>query len=128
MEKLWNGESLRFYRIPFNTGDADRIRFVFLAFTQSYKVFPVKNFEEYAKLPDYDPEAGRFGWKFGPGFGPGFGGPGKDNDMSPDSVTVKKDESPELFDLIQVVKNSDPDRIKRLTAYYTMMTEGKERT
>lgn len=79
MEKLWNGESLRFYRIPFNTGDADRIRFVFLAFTQSYKVFPVKNFEEYAKLPDYDPEAGRFGWKFGPGFGPGFGGPGKDN-------------------------------------------------
>ena len=53
---------------------------------------------------------------------------GKTKDMSPDSVTVKKDESPELFDLIEVVKNSDADRIKRLTAYYTMMTEGKERT
>ena len=90
MEKLWNGESLRFYRIPFNTGDADRIRFVFLAFTEPYKVFPVKNFEEYAKLPDYDPEAGRFGgfggpgdgpW-FGQGFGPGFG-PGKDGAKEP---------------------------------------------
>lgn len=79
MEKLWNGESLRFYKIPFNTGDADRIRFVFLAFTQAYKVFPVKNFEEYAKLPDFDPEAGRAGRK---GFGPGngwYGGPGKDS-------------------------------------------------
>ena len=77
MEKLWNGESLRFYRIPFNTGDADRIRFVFLAFTQPYKVFPVKNFDEYAKLPDYNMRAGNFQGKFGPGFGPdnkrGFG-------------------------------------------------------
>ena len=95
MEKLWNGESLRFYRIPFNTGDADRIRFVFLAFTEPYKVFPVKNFEEYAKLPDYDP--GRAGWKFGPEFGPGFGpgngwfgGPGKDAKSGKDGVKDAK--------------------------------------
>ena len=67
MEKLWNGKSIRFYRIPFNTGDADRIRFVFVAFKQQYKIYPVKNFEEYSKLPDFNPENGndRFGRKFG---------------------------------------------------------------
>ena len=41
MEKMWNGSSIRFYRIPFNTGDADKIRFVFTAFQRPYKVFPV---------------------------------------------------------------------------------------
>jgi len=61
MEKVWNGSSIRFYRIPFNTQDADRIRFVFVAFQRPYKVFPVKNFEEYNFLPDFNPE-GNCGW------------------------------------------------------------------
>ena len=61
MEKAWNGSSIRFYRIPFNTGDADRIRFVFVAFQRPYKVFPVKNFEEYKSLEDFNPD-GNCGW------------------------------------------------------------------
>ena len=65
MEKVWNGSSIRFYRIPFNTGDADKIRFVFTAFQRPYKVFPVKNFEEYKALEDYDPERGWHGFKNG---------------------------------------------------------------
>ncbi len=74
MEKLWNGKSIRFYRIPFNTGDADKVRFVFVAFKRQYKIYPVKNFEEYAKLPDYNPENrnDRFERKFG--FGGNCGG------------------------------------------------------
>ena len=62
MEKEWNGSSIRFYRIPFNTGDAARIRFVFVAFQRPYKVFPVKNFEEYNSLEDFNPDRCG-GWK-----------------------------------------------------------------
>ncbi|MCR5206493.1 MAG: hypothetical protein K6E47_15810 [Lachnospiraceae bacterium] len=72
MEKVWNGSSIRFYRIPFNTGDADKIRFVFVAFQRPYKIFPVKNFEEYSKLPDFNSE-GNNNW-FGNGPKPNFGG------------------------------------------------------
>lgn len=67
MEKVWNGSSIRFYRIPFNTGDADKIKFVFVAFQKPYKIFPVKNFEEYSNLPDYNSEGNNdwFGRKHG---------------------------------------------------------------
>ena len=83
MEKVWNGSSIRFYRIPFNTGDADKIRFVFVAFQRPYKVFPVKNFEEYKALEDFNPGCGwqnfkndfkrdfKRDFKYGPG---NFGG------------------------------------------------------
>ena len=83
MEKVWNGSSIRFYRIPFNTGDADKIRFVFVAFQRPYKVFPVKNFEEYKALEDFNSGCGwqnfkndfkrdfKRDFKYGPG---NFGG------------------------------------------------------
>ena len=74
MEKVWNGSSIRFYKIPFNTGDADKIKFVFVAFQRPYKIFPVKNFEEYSNLPDFN-QQGNNDW-FGKkrGFGNSFGG------------------------------------------------------
>jgi len=76
MEKVWNGSSIRFYRIPFNTGDADKIKFVFVAFQKPYKIFPVKNFEEYADLPDYNLDGNNdwFGRKQGFGGNRGNGG------------------------------------------------------
>ena len=55
MEKCWKDSSIRFYRIPFNTGDARKVRFVFVAFKRPFIIYPVKNFEAYSELEDYIP-------------------------------------------------------------------------
>ncbi len=84
MEKCWKDSSIRFYRIPFNTGDAKKIRFVFVAFNRPFTIYPVKNFEAYSEMEDYIPGQDFFrkdhpfgnkgfkGGKFGPDGFKGF--------------------------------------------------------
>ena len=73
MEKRWRDSSIRFYRIPFNTGDAKKIRFVFVAFNRPFIIYPVKNFEAYSELEDYIPGQDFF-WKDRPFGNKGFKG------------------------------------------------------
>lgn len=46
---------------------------------------------------------------------------GKTSNMSPDTILIKKDDNPELFELIRKVSPSDEATIKRLLAYYKQL-------
>ena len=51
---------------------------------------------------------------------------GKSDDPTPNSHYIFETETPELFSLIEKIKNCDSDTQKRLLAYFQMISEQKE--
>lgn len=51
---------------------------------------------------------------------------GKSDDPTPNSHYIFEAEKPELFSLIEKIKNCDSDTPKRLLAYFQLLSEQKE--
>lgn len=43
---------------------------------------------------------------------------GESDDMSPDTISISKEDEPELFELVNVLKDSDTIKLNRLISYY----------
>lgn len=43
---------------------------------------------------------------------------GETDDMSPDSISISKNDEPELFELVMDLREKDSDILKRLLSYY----------
>ena len=51
---------------------------------------------------------------------------GKTTNMSPDTILIKKEEKPELFELVQELSSSEESQIKRLLLYYKKLISRQE--
>lgn len=52
LSKRWNSEIMRVYEIPFNTGNCELVRFVFIAMHAVARLFPAKELAAYADFED----------------------------------------------------------------------------
>lgn len=51
-EKSFGEDAFRIFDVPFNTGDTDRVRFVFLAFRLPARIYPVMDVRAYSGMED----------------------------------------------------------------------------
>ena len=51
---------------------------------------------------------------------------GESNDPSPATLMVSKKDEPEIYDLVQAVRNNDSKQVERLLKYYVGMTKAKK--
>lgn len=72
-QKRFGNSVFRIFDVPFNSGDTDTIRFIFLAFQRPVRIFPVRELEAYCNLPEVPIERGTSVGQFGDYGGPFYG-------------------------------------------------------